>query len=293
MSKHTREFLFYMDDSGSRKPDRHPNATPDEPNWFALGGVIIDAADKQIVEDKFLALHARWPQLGGVPLHSYDIRHKAGDFFWLQKADASTQGAFYGALSDLMVSSPITAAACVVDRPGYNARYQHVYGDQRWQLCKTAFTIAVERAAKFARNRGARLRVLVERSDKATEQALKGYYDAMRAGGQPFDPQTSVSYEPLCATDLAQTLMEFKVKTKKSRLMQLADLALWPVCMGGYNPKQRNYVELKQAGRLLDAYCPGQEARLGIKYSCFAAPEKQKPADAGSCRLPILGNLVG
>jgi hypothetical protein len=39
-------------------------------------------------------------------------------------------------------------------------------GRHRWSLCKSAFTISVERAGKYARSLNCRLRVLSERCNK-------------------------------------------------------------------------------------------------------------------------------
>ena len=67
-------------------------------------------------------------------------------------------GIFYEDLYQLLRAAPVTGLACVIDRPGYNARYREKYGRQRWSLCKSAFTISVERAAKYARSLDCRLR---------------------------------------------------------------------------------------------------------------------------------------
>jgi hypothetical protein len=156
-----------------------------------------------------------------------------------------------------------------VDRPGYNKKYLTEYGPRRWMLCRTAFKIAVERAAKFARSEGARLRVYVEQSDKPNEGRLKGYFDSLRQEGLPFKQETSAKYGPLSATELKETLLEFGVKDKTSITMQIADLALWPVCHGKYHPDNLSLVALSESGKLLDARCNVDNGLLGIKYSCF------------------------
>jgi len=57
---------------------------------------------------------------------------------------------FHEDLAHLIEALPIVVIACVVDRRGYNDRYFELYKDERWMLCKTAFAILLERAAKFA-----------------------------------------------------------------------------------------------------------------------------------------------
>src|SRR4029079_9609840 len=119
-----------------------------------------------------------------------------------------------------------------------------------------------------------------EHSDRKTERRLKGYYEELRSTGAPFAADTSAKYGPMRPEELAWTLLEFKVKSKTSRLMQIADLALWPACKGGYDPTSRAYLALRDAGKLIDAHCTGTNGVQGIKYSCFdlvhQVAEKQK-----------------
>lgn len=264
-----KELYFYVDDSGSRKPDRSPTAKSERANWFALGGVIVDPADKKFIEKRMDEFRAAWSRMGDAPLHSYEIRNKTDKFAWLNELDAKGQQRFYKDLVRLIEELPFIALACVVDREGYNSRYQAQYGEARWNLCQTAFHIAVERAAKYALFSQARLRVFVEASEKITEARLRGYFDCMRADGQPFDSERSSKHQPLSQLQLRIALFEFRVKTKQSHLMQLADLILWPICQGGYKTPHRAYAHLVKCGKLLDSRCSEENGLLGVKYSCF------------------------
>jgi hypothetical protein len=279
-----KEVHLYVDDSGSRDPDRKRNQSDGEVDWFGLGGFLIHSEDKPAAEQLIENFRAQWPQLGDKPLRSYDIRSKTGAFRWLLEVGRSEQDRFYNGLSALVRELPIVVHACVVDRPGYNKRYMEQYGRRRWRLCRTAFTILMERAAKYARMHDARLRVFVERSDKPTESQFKAYFDEARREGLPFDAGRSQKYAPLTAADMHQTLFEFGVRTKASLLMQVADLVLWPVCIGGYFPDNRNFAELRDGRKLLDAHCTDENGLHGVKYSCFdaAASEMQKPTEVGS-----------
>src|SRR3990172_3378290 len=93
---------FYIDDSGTRHPDRHPGHS-DHNDWFALGGVLIRESDE------------------GDPR----IRHER----------------FCHELERVLLPIHVLGLACVIDRPGYNARYEEKYGRMRWSLCKSAFSI--------------------------------------------------------------------------------------------------------------------------------------------------------
>lgn len=264
-----KELHFYVDDSGSRDPDRKPTSNKHEPNWFALGGVLVDPLNKDRIDAQITAFRAQWPQIENKPFRSYDIRHKTDRFAWLTSLSADQEKSFFDGLTAMMLELPITALACVIDRPGYNERYMQEFGQRRWKLCKTAFNIAVERAAKFAVHHQARLRVFVERSDIPTETQFKQYYSDLRLVGQPFNAGRSAKYNPLAVEVFHKTLFEFRVKTKDSNLMQLADLMLWPMCKGGYSTDDRVHKLLVKNHKLLDAHCTVENGLEGVKYFCF------------------------
>lgn len=263
-------YRFYMDDSGSPNPDHAPvDSASKVPDFFALGGILIDESDMDVAKEVIRDFREKWPQVNGVPLHSYEIRNSTQGFRWLTSLDAEERVRFFSDLNQLMIDIPYFAHASVIDRTGYNERYAEAYGADRWMMCKTAFCIAVERAAKFARHHDAKLRVCVERSSIRQEGILRSYYDDMKENGLPFSGDGSKGYSPMTSADLKGILYEFQVKTKKSELMQIADLALWPVCQGGYNPEHRSFEALRKHGKLLDAACQSGGDLLGIKYSCF------------------------
>ena len=263
------ECHFYIDDSGARDPDRDRRVESTEPDWFALGGLIIDDVHAATAKSEISSFRDRWPELNGEPFRSYDIRNKTKRFRWLASATDVRQRTFMEELSALISKLPIHVLACVVDRPGYNRRYMSEYGPRRWKLCRTAFNIVVERAAKVALHRGARLRVYAEQSDMHTERHLKEYFDAMRRDGLPFNAANSEKYRPLGQEQLHATLFEFRIKTKDSALMQFADLVLWPLCQSGYDKDHRAYSALRDAGKLIEIQCTEVNGLLGTKYSCF------------------------
>ena len=264
---------FYMDDSGTRHPDHNPGRRPAHGHdWFGLGGVLIRQED----EDEARALHAafcaRWDL--SAPLRSADIRSKSSAFARLGTMPSGEREAFLEELYQLMAGSPAVGIACVIDRPGYNYRYKERYGRSRWMLCKTAFSVAVERAAKHARGEGLKLRVFVERGDRKTDRNIAGYYEALRTEGMPFNPETSGKYAPLSADELRETLYECRTKAKSSPLVQLADLYLWPICIGGYDPANRTYRRLRDDGKLIDCLLQAEAVPTqGIKYSCWELVE--------------------
>jgi hypothetical protein len=265
---------FYMDDSGTRRPNRKPIAfNPHLPDFFALGGVLVAEEDEASIRSAYHDLCSKW----GItyPLHSEEIRHSSGKFAWLRRGSEEYRR-FMVDLTRVLSGIPVAGLACVIDRPGYDDRYRAKYGRRQWHLCQTAFAIAVERAAKHALADGRKLRVMPERSSREDEARIKRYFAELRVHGCPFDTATSHQYAPLQATDLGATLYELSFKSKTSPLAQIADLFLWPMVRAGYEPDYRPYVLLKKASRFIEQRIPtDQHPTLGSKYSCFQLVAKR------------------
>jgi hypothetical protein len=260
-------FNFYIDDSGTRNPDRNTTDTSLARDWFALGGVLIREADEAAARQSYAEFCEKWKI--HYPLHSSEIRHKEGRFRWL--ADEKTEYLrFLRSLEKFLLKLPVVGLACVIDRPGYNDRYQSRYGRRRWLLCRSAFCIAVERAAKHAIDHGHKLRVLAERCSRKDDEKLKGYYEELKQAGAPFDPATSRVYAPLGPEKIGSTLYEFRIKSKSSPMMQVADMYLWPMCIGGYDRTNHAYQALLRSKKLLECHYDDEQAReRGVKYFCF------------------------
>ena len=259
---------FYMDDSGSRDLDRSDERVGSK--WFALGGVLVKEEDEGVIRDRHQKFCSLWDI--SAPLHSYPIRNTQDEFAWIRTLSAQDKARFFSELSEFLFDLPVLGMACVVDRQGYNARYKEKYKEERWSPCKTAFSIAVERAAKYAHRQGRRLKVLYERSDRDSESKIEGYYRDLRADGMPFAADTSSKYRPFGQGELRHTLWECRKKAKSSPPMQIADLFLFPICVGGYDPDYRIYKEMRARKLVLDDHLEEAEAAtMGVKYSCFEA----------------------
>lgn len=87
----------------------------------------------------------------------------------------------------------------------------------------------------------------------------------------PFDPGTSQAYGALTADDFKKIVLgDPRERTKKTPMIQIADLFLYPMVKGGYDPAYAPYQKLLAAKRLIDATLSAEERPvLGIKYSCF------------------------
>lgn len=257
---------FYMDDSGTRKPDRAPILfNPDSPNFFALGGILVNDEDEEAIRNAHAILCERWSIT--YPLHSVDIRHAKDNFTWL-KRDGDEYARFMRDLNKFVTTAKVRCLACVIDRPGYDSRYRPKYGRRQWHLCQTAFYIAVERAAKTAMREGRKLRVMPERTNPDDERRINDYYANMKADGCPFDTP-SPKYAPMKAGDFRTVLHELRFKRKNSPMAQLADLVLWPLAIARYR-QNRAYSEFRKHHLLLDDWLrPDEHEERGIKYSCF------------------------
>ncbi len=264
-----------MDDSGTRTPNRKPLPfRPDVREFFALGGVLINEEDEGPARKLYDDFCKRWTI--SYPLHSVEIRNCKNAFRWLRR-DTEEYERFMRDLSRLVTTISVIGVACVIDRPGYDVRYREQYGRRMWHLCKTAFCISVERAAKHARRDARKLRVMPERSSKADEALLAAYYAELRKTGAPFDARASGLYAPLNAEELHGTLYELKFKSKTSPLAQIADLFLWPMAVHGYDPECRPYQALRDAGRLIECHLDeAAHASCATKYSCFELVEREK-----------------
>ncbi|HYY13934.1 MAG TPA: DUF3800 domain-containing protein [Chthoniobacterales bacterium] len=265
---------LYLDDSGTRNPDRKKPKELMYRDWFTLGGYVSNETDEGVIR----TAHASFCESWGIayPLHSYDIRSETKNFTWLSALEQREYDRFTRELSAMLLSVPVIGFACTVDRPGYNHRYRERYGRQTWMLCRTAFAVVVERAAKYAVKNDCRLRVYVEEGDKSADAMIREYYKDLRTKGMPFASDGMAKYAPLSQEQLAQTLYELDFKSKSSPMAQIADLYAYPMARGGYDPDYFPYTQLKQRNKLIDCLLSAEEVpHLGIKYSCFDLVEDQ------------------
>ncbi len=167
---------------------------------------------------------------------------------------------------------PVVGFATVIDRPGYNKRYREKYGDQRWLMCKTAYTILVERVCKFVDAQRGSLAIRFEETGKMEDRALIGYAKDMKRTGAPFDAANSQHYAALGAADYKRIIEgePRRVTKRYSPSIQVADLYLYPMVKAGYDAGYRPWNKFFTAGKVIDALLkPEDRPTLGVKYSCF------------------------
>jgi hypothetical protein len=262
-----QKYILYIDDTGSRDLEKSSSPRTDDMDWFGLGGILVKGEEDKSIYLAHTDFCASWDI--DYPLHSAKIRGRRGKFGWLSEPEKS--GYFMPELRGFIMAQPFLAIAAVIDRPGYFNRYQETHSDNLWQMDKTAFSILVERAAKFARYHGRKLQIVYEESGKREDRALVEYTRKLKLIGSPFDPGRMANYQPLSSEDYKNVILgEPRRKKKSLPQLQLADLVLFPIAKGIYQKDYRPYLDLKRAGKLIDDNLPAElRSTCCIKYSCF------------------------
>ena len=90
----------------------------------------------------------------------YDCRK---NFAWLGQLQESDRSRFHQELTEMITDCPVIVHACVISRFGYYQRYHERYGDNTWEMVRTAFSILVERTVKFVSRQNGKLMVYYEK----------------------------------------------------------------------------------------------------------------------------------
>lgn len=282
-----KKYFLYIDDSGSRLPDKTDDIVrEDGMDHFALGGVLVAKTDIDSILTAHTELMQKWKL--AYPLHSTEIRGRRDNFAWLEES-TKTNERFLSDLESFLLSIPVIGFAAIVHRPGYNARYQEMYGEKRWWMCKTAFSILLERVGKYLRDIGGVAEVRFEEVGTKENDLLIQYAKNLKKEGMPFNQETSMKYNRLTADDFKTLFLgEPRRRKKRNPLVQLADLYLYPMAKRRYDPVYNPWVKLLEYKKVIDALIPEDSwGERGIKYSCFDDFYTAKdPDEAGSVAAP-------
>jgi len=260
-----QEFTFYMDESGSPKPNPKDAVT-----YFALGGILIQRQDESTIHQKVTDFKQRWEIDESVPLHGNEIRSRKKNFAWLGLRSKDEQNQFLQDLTDMIVQCPILVHGCVVSRRGYLDRYLNRYGNKTWEMMKSAFSILLERISKYAALYDGKVMVYFEKAGKKEDKLITGYFNDLRSAGAPFSAETSIKYAPLTSAQLQQVLSGIEGKSKNNPILQIADLCLYPVAKSKEQPQNKAFQALNQHQKLIDTVlAPDELEKIGIKYYCF------------------------
>ena len=275
--KTKQKYYLYIDDSGSRFPDHHnTECRLDGMDHFALGGVLIKDEDRENVASLYTEFCRNWSI--NYPLHSTKIRGMRSDFAWLEES-TKQRDVFLSELEEFLVSLPVLGFAVVIHRPGYNLRYRERYHGKPWWMCKTAYSILIERVVKYVADQEGVLIVRFEEAGKKEDRSIIQYARDLKSAGMPFATESSKAYGGLQTEDFTNHVLgEPRRKKKRNLYVQLADLYLYPMAKSKYESTYSPWVELCRNQKVIDALLGADKLPTrGIKYSCFDEWDSKKP----------------
>ncbi|MBP2462840.1 MULTISPECIES: DUF3800 domain-containing protein [unclassified Rhizobium] len=259
-------FTLYLDETGARHPDKS-SGLPARSDWFAMGGILIRREEIDSAQAMHSEIATRW----GIttPFHITDMINERGRFSWLGRRTQKERDAFWSDYREFLAAVPAVGVGCVIDRAGYAARGYVKKHDDKWLLCRSAFDIVVERAAKFAQANDRKLNIIFE-SDAAMNGVIEGYFKNLRENGLGFDKANSGKYKPLTQIELAETLTSIENRPKQNRMLQIADSYVYAIARRGYDKKFDLYRRLIDDSRIIDCVLGGEcVPAMGVKYYCF------------------------
>jgi Protein of unknown function (DUF3800) len=110
---------LYIDESGSRRSDKTGVQSKRGDDWFSIGGVLIEQereADAKAHLADFKAKANKGPL-------THDGHELGKERFCMDRhLDDERRTKFWTDLRTMLALVPVAGAACVIDRPGYNAR---------------------------------------------------------------------------------------------------------------------------------------------------------------------------
>jgi hypothetical protein len=219
-----QKFALYIDESGSPKPNPKDAAT-----YFAVGGVLIKHQDENIIRQQVDDFKQRWNIEAGVPLHGNEIRSRKKNFAWLGQKSTDEQNRFLQDLTNTIIKCPIIVHGCVVSRQGYLDRYLELYGENTWEMMKSAFSILLDRVSKYVAIQEGQVIVYFEKAGKKEDKLITDYFNDFRNSGAPFNAETSTKYAPIKYDQIQEVLTGIEGKSKTNPILQIADLCLYPV----------------------------------------------------------------
>lgn len=268
--KKSHLYTLYIDETGSRYPTHASVKRDDGMDHFGWGGILVNQDDEEVVVSAMKIFRAKW-QIK-YHLHSSEIRGVRDNFSWLSK-DQNIRNDFLNDLGDLLANMPVLGFGVVVSRPDYNKRYKEEYGSGRWELCKSAHPILIERVVRYLikEDPAARLRIIFEGASGAENDLIVEYTRHIKRHGHPFSQDAANQYTPLPSRVYDRVIIgDAQVHSKANFFLQIADLYIYPISKRAYDRAYFPWVCLYESQRIIDALLPPDRRKLeGIKYYCF------------------------
>jgi hypothetical protein len=262
-----RPYTLYMDETGNRRPDKNSDKSRKGRDWFGFGGVLITGEDNETVRQLVQTFGEKWELRS--PAHITDMLSENKGFSWLGRSTQKTRDEFWADWRATLCNAPVMGIGCVIDRPGYLARgYLEKHKDP-WLLCRSAFDITVERAAKIAKFDGRKLHVVFEQ-DPGVNKIVAEYFRTLKESGLEFDETASEKYRPLTQQEFSETLGRISHKPKAHLLLQVADSYIYAMSRIAYDKRFWLYRHLRDRKRIAEFALPSEHLpQLGVKYYCF------------------------
>lgn len=261
--------VYYMDETGNRHPDKRSTQERTGRDWFGLGGYLLKNDDKVAVRELHRQFCDEWRIQH--PFHMTDMQAARKKFSWLGRLSDKERSRFWEEYKDMISSIPALGTGCIISRPGYVARgYLKDFPDSKWLLCRSAFDITVERAAKYAQHLGVKLDVVFE-ADGPINDTMKGYFRNLKENGLDFDGANSAKYSPMTQQEFAATLGTIEYKAKASPYLQFADSYIYAIARQKYDRHYGVYCRLRDRKRIINFALGDADMirSMGIKYYCF------------------------
>ncbi len=263
-------YTLYIDETGNRYPHHNHSKHNDGMDHFGWGGILVRKSDEDSILVRMKELRNKW----GItyPLHSSEIRNSRDNFAWLGKGE-KTRVEFLENLNDFLTDLPAIGFGVVVSRSRYNKRFREQYGQGRWELCKSAHPILVERVVRYLLrvDPEARLRIIFEGSSGAENKLIVEYTRDIKRDGHPFQKDNADKYTPLAPRVYDRVIIgDAQSQPKSNFFLQIADLYIYPIAKRAYQPAYLPWVLLYESQHVIDALLdPERRPNEGIKYYCF------------------------
>ncbi len=262
-----RPYTLYIDETGNRHPDKRSDKSRVGRDWFGFGGVMLRGEDNDAARSMVSGFAEKWELRS--PIHMTDMLSEKKGFAWLGRTSQVVREEFWSDWRNVLCGVEVIGMGCIVDRPGYVARGYLEQHKDPWLLCRSAFDITVERAAKIARLENRRLHIVFEQ-DAAMNSTVTGYFHNLKRNGLEFDQKNSSKYKPLSKIEFGETLGRIQHKPKSFSLLQLADSYIYAMARHAYEKRFWIYRSLRDRKKLADFALPQEQLpQLGVKYYCF------------------------
>lgn len=245
------DYIIYVDESGDHGLTR---INPEFP-LFILAFCIFRKSDfANLVIPQIKNFKFKWFGHDEIILHEKEIIRKENSFSFLQRT--SSYGAFMDDLSAIIVNSPMTIIACVIDKLRLEKRYLYPMNPY-----DTALYLCIERAFEFLKDIGqheSTTHIIAEsRSPRIgaigkEDRDLMTAFEAIKDGRHKLQPKSG---------QITNFELRLASKASNSIGLQIADLVARPIGLSVLRPSQPNraFEIIKQK------IWKGNEAGLGLK----------------------------